>query len=483
VIRRWWRLIERKSIPYSYSCVVPHSLLILGLTSSTSQAGLFSAVLTAFVVQSYQSLQENYMKTSADLLRQISHQLANPSFPAAPNSSQFQAQRSDVQVNVCWFVSLLLSLVVALFGIFLKQWMRSYMKWTDATPDREAVALRQFRHRGLKNWRLEAILTLLPTLLQLSVILFLSGLLVFLWNLDRMVARVMAGLLIITFCLVAIVTVLPAVSKTCPYRSPLSEILALSLWKLADYRQFLYNFTWVFIKSGWTYSPESLPWEEFAKWWRNRSKIRTRVQADEVMIVRHHRSGDHVSMHVGAMVHLCRTTQSQDLWSAAITAIVKEPPAENLTSPRGIGDVYCNEVWVPVLACASLFAEKHLKFEAGRSYWSTLRMSTSSAFGRLSLPMKQCWVELLLHSKTFVCQSTSSRVVVSYMICCLAGLESTTGGPRMQAFMEVLKAQYANSQESYIDGIASLLTWDSVPVHEALLDSRVGLSFSGRIIS
>jgi hypothetical protein len=136
---------------------------------------------------------------SAELLRHISYQLANSSFPAAPNSSQFQAQRSDVRVNVCWFVSLLLSLVVALFGIFLKQWMRTYIKWTDITPDREAVALRQFRYRGLETWRLGAILALLPTLLQLSVILFLSGLLIFLWNLDPMVAYVMAVLLTIAF--------------------------------------------------------------------------------------------------------------------------------------------------------------------------------------------------------------------------------------------------------------------------------------------
>jgi hypothetical protein len=66
---------------------LPHHLFILGPITLTAQAGLFSAVLTAFVVESYQSLQEDYTKTSADLLRQISHQLANASFPAAGDSS------------------------------------------------------------------------------------------------------------------------------------------------------------------------------------------------------------------------------------------------------------------------------------------------------------------------------------------------------------------------------------------------------------
>jgi hypothetical protein len=166
------------------------------------------------VVESYQSLQEDLAQTSVDLLRHISSQLANSSLPAAPIPSQFQAQRSDVRVNVCWFVSLLLSLVVALFGIFLKQWMRAYMKWTDVTPERQAVAIRQFRYRSLEKWHIWAILTLIPTLLQLSVILFLSGLLVFLSSLDQTVAIIMTVLTSIAFFLVAAVTSLPVVTWT-----------------------------------------------------------------------------------------------------------------------------------------------------------------------------------------------------------------------------------------------------------------------------
>jgi hypothetical protein len=85
----------------------PRRLFTFRLINLASQAGLFSAVLTAFIVELYQSLQEDYTKTSVELLQQISHQLANLSLPTAPNSSQFQAQPSDVWVNVCWFVSLL----------------------------------------------------------------------------------------------------------------------------------------------------------------------------------------------------------------------------------------------------------------------------------------------------------------------------------------------------------------------------------------
>jgi hypothetical protein len=87
--------------------------------------------VTAFTIESYKLLQEDYTQTTADLLRHISHQLANSSIPAAPQNSEFQVQIGDEKVNVLWFVSLSLSLFVALFGIFFKQWMRSYMEWTD----------------------------------------------------------------------------------------------------------------------------------------------------------------------------------------------------------------------------------------------------------------------------------------------------------------------------------------------------------------
>jgi hypothetical protein len=476
----------------------PHCLFIPRLRALTSQAGLFSAVLTAFVVESYQSLQEDLAQTSADLLRQISHQLANSSYPAAPDSSHFQAQRSDVQVNVCWFVSLLLSLVVALFGIFLKQWMRTYMKWTDVTPDWEAVAIRQLRYRSLETWRLGAILALLPTLLQLSVILFLSGLLVFLWNLDRMVAHVMAALLAVTFFLVVAVTVLPAVSQSCPFRSLLSEIIAITLWRAAECAGLSLALILAFIQSGFRYRPDSERWRYLACAWHHRFKTTSWVQADEGVVARYNkreddisfvtryieREDDHVSMRVAAMVHLCCTTQSQQLWSAALTAIVAEYPADNFidSSPR-IQLVYFNQVWWPLLGHGSMLTEEDLKADHSRWYWD-LPSITTVAFNRLSLSMKDCWVSFLLHSKSLAHRSGSIRVVASYMICCLATAESTTGGPQcMQAFMEVLEAQYGNLEESQLRLVAKCLRVNFHSSEAALLDSPSGLSFPGKIVT
>jgi hypothetical protein len=473
----------------------PHHIFIIKLIILALQAGLFSAVLTAFVVESYQSLQEDYTKTSPDLLRQISQQLANSSLPAAPNSSQFQVQRSDVRVNVCWFVSLLLSLVVALFGIFLKQWMRSYIKWTDVTPDQEAVVVRQFRYRSLETWRLAAILALLPTLLQLSVIIFLSGLLVFLSSLDRTVAIVMFALTSIAFFLVAAVTFLPVVSWTCPYRSPLSEVLALFLWRVTGVLKLTGHWVLIMIRGVWARLKsdhslsddilrQSIEWDILSSHWLTTPQPTSWVQADQGTIARYNNSSKHhaVSMHVSAMVHLCCTTQSQHLWSAALTAIAAaQYPMDSRVPVSGNTEIFYNEVWG--LVFEHIYSSTRMEWYSHSIFYQQLFQRASSQSTRFSLSMKRCWADFVMHSKKFISQS-NTRFVDSYMICCLASIELTTGGTYMRAFMEVLEAQHANLKERQLRGVADCLDeFMEPPKASVLLHSLSGLSFPDRIIS
>ena len=96
------------------------------------QAGLFSAVLTAFNVQSYTLLAPDPQDRLLDALQQISAQLGsfsvNPSFvnSTAPAVSQTpvpppRAPRSAVWLNTLWFSSLIFSLSAASVGIMVKQ--------------------------------------------------------------------------------------------------------------------------------------------------------------------------------------------------------------------------------------------------------------------------------------------------------------------------------------------------------------------------
>ncbi|KAK1219621.1 hypothetical protein PQX77_017668 [Marasmius sp. AFHP31] len=137
-------------------------------------AGLFSAVVTAFTIESYQWLQEAPEDTTVALLKQISQQM-NGTSVREPDT--FSVSSSDVAINVLWFLSLIIALVDALFALLCKQWLREHRRHTHTRTPSEALALRWLRNQSLEKWRVPAILASLPMLLELALFLFLAGLL------------------------------------------------------------------------------------------------------------------------------------------------------------------------------------------------------------------------------------------------------------------------------------------------------------------
>ncbi|ETW74680.1 hypothetical protein HETIRDRAFT_391344, partial [Heterobasidion irregulare TC 32-1] len=91
-------------------------------------AGLYSASLTAFLVESYQQLQPNSADQSAVLLQQTVSLLAQISQQLAPNGSSFVPTSSSIRVNIFWFMSLVFSLTAALAATIVQQWVRDYMQ-------------------------------------------------------------------------------------------------------------------------------------------------------------------------------------------------------------------------------------------------------------------------------------------------------------------------------------------------------------------
>ncbi|EIN11384.1 hypothetical protein PUNSTDRAFT_63606, partial [Punctularia strigosozonata HHB-11173 SS5] len=158
-------------------------------------AGLFSAVLTAFLVDTYPHLQPDNTQLSAQVLLDISQQLFNLSRneianPSTVSVTEFHAPTSLVVINSFWFVSLVVSLASALLGILVKQWLREYILWTTVTPIHSAINLRQYRYNQLQRWKVPEIVTGLPTVLQAAVVLFFTGLIALLWPINERVTVV-----------------------------------------------------------------------------------------------------------------------------------------------------------------------------------------------------------------------------------------------------------------------------------------------------
>ncbi|TDL18971.1 hypothetical protein BD410DRAFT_727757, partial [Rickenella mellea] len=144
-------------------------------------AALFSASVTAFVIESYKFLQEDPSEVTLNVLLQISQQLAHGTqASAASRPSSFRPGHTAIAVNIFWLFSLFFSLACALAAVMVRQWARHYLRSPRSLLfTSERARSRQFLYERMKAWRLEVIVDAIPALLHISLMLFFVGLLLF----------------------------------------------------------------------------------------------------------------------------------------------------------------------------------------------------------------------------------------------------------------------------------------------------------------
>ncbi|KDQ08790.1 hypothetical protein BOTBODRAFT_77994, partial [Botryobasidium botryosum FD-172 SS1] len=151
--------------------------------------GLFSAIVTAFLIEAYKGLSEDNTATNNTLLRQISASMGNAQPEGSLHLVPFKATRSAVRVNCMWFASLIISLSATVVTVLAKQWIDDYddyQKYPGNSRDRGRI--RQSRYTNLIQWGVPTIIESLPTLLLIALGLFFIGLIDFLWAIDATVA-------------------------------------------------------------------------------------------------------------------------------------------------------------------------------------------------------------------------------------------------------------------------------------------------------
>ena len=201
------------------------------------QAALFSAIVTAFTIESYQWLQDDPVQTSVQLLSQISLQLSsfsngqgfiNSTASPLPSAPPFKPEGSDLAINMMWFLSLTLSLLASFFTLAVQQWLRAYVLPKQLSV-RDSVRLRQSRHDALLQWQVPNIIILLPVVLQVAVVLFLVGVLLLLQKLNHPIMTAFAVVSGIPFFLYGFSLVSPLLWPSCPFKSPLVPATAAGL--------------------------------------------------------------------------------------------------------------------------------------------------------------------------------------------------------------------------------------------------------------
>jgi hypothetical protein len=205
---------------------MPYFILIQGLY----QTGLFSAVVATFISMSIQDIQADKQDTSNFYLASI-HQaltgsnLSNISLPPSPPT--FTPPTYGIWVNSLWFLSLVISMTCAVLANLLQQWARKYLKVTQ--PHSTASELRRarccaFYADGVDKFLLPWVFEALPAMLHLSVFLFFAGLVVFLWNFDSTISKLVLSWVSGCVTLYGCITFIPTIYPESPYNTPLSPL-------------------------------------------------------------------------------------------------------------------------------------------------------------------------------------------------------------------------------------------------------------------
>ncbi|KAF8895514.1 hypothetical protein BD779DRAFT_1466914 [Infundibulicybe gibba] len=176
-------------------------------------SGIFSAILTPFIIESYKLLQ------------------------SAGASTFFGKGGYRIRVNAMWFGSLIVSLIAALLCIHCKQWLDGYLadtvlhdRHSSLSDLKRACRLRQYRLQGLKRFHVQQIIGLLPVLLYIALLFFAIGLVDFLWHLSQAIAIYISVLCGVVAVFHIATTVTPFFTTRTPFKTPLSNLLG-NLWR------------------------------------------------------------------------------------------------------------------------------------------------------------------------------------------------------------------------------------------------------------
>ena len=242
-----WDFIQEKILSHDEDMVADYAddidtlLVFVGRYRATSmlvtdvrhmqQAGLFSAVLTAFLVVSLVLLQPDNSQISIQLLSLIAIQngaparmqtFLNETAESLPTSTAFKLPANAATINTLWLTSLVLSLAAALFGILGKQWCREYLRWHSVISSaRENILIRQVRFEAWEHWLVGPFIAFIPAFLEVALVLFLVGLLIFVPTYSEHSMSIVVTVVIGSVLLgVIVLTILPVFFRLCPFQTP-----------------------------------------------------------------------------------------------------------------------------------------------------------------------------------------------------------------------------------------------------------------------
>ena len=201
--------------------------LMVRMYSFASQAGLFSAVTSAFVLDVQSQLQPDTGEETAALLRVLIDKIDNTTFGGdTPTLPQWAGPpHAIVQIQAILYASLAVSLLSAFLAMLGKQWLNRYVLTDMRGTTIERCQNRQRKLDGIVAWYFDHVMEALPLMLQIALLLLGCALSRYLWEINIAVASVVVGVTSFGVAFYAFIVVAGTVSESCPYQTPGARIL------------------------------------------------------------------------------------------------------------------------------------------------------------------------------------------------------------------------------------------------------------------
>ena len=192
-----------------------------------------------------QQLSELTNHTAEELNSPLQGILAQQALQSSPPSL------GDVSVYIAalWFASLVCGLGAASIAISVNQWLNNLLTPTalSGNGSHEQLRIWNLRHQTFRNWRLAVFIDIPSALLQIALVLFLVGLVGYLWLLDHRVAFPTLVLVLLLLSFLLVTTFTPVFAAYSPFISPQSKFLCW-LWlivRLLQCKTIIRFFDWL----------------------------------------------------------------------------------------------------------------------------------------------------------------------------------------------------------------------------------------------
>ena len=201
------------------------------------QAGLFSAVASAFIIDIQSELGPDYEQANNILLEM----LLNATTGTLPPNSAASIPRWAgpdpviVQVQCILYATLFATLLAAFLAMLGKQWLSRYKENGTRGSAADKSRLRERKLTGIETWKFHFVMESLPVILQCALLLFGFALSRYLWGVNSSVSSVVIAFTSFGLLFYSVIVTASVLSFNCPFQTPFSLLIRFAVGRATPY--------------------------------------------------------------------------------------------------------------------------------------------------------------------------------------------------------------------------------------------------------